>query len=181
MPVLPEVASSIVLPATSWPAAIPSWIMRSAGRSFTEPPGFCHSAFAYNSTPARSRSMRRRRISGVLPTRSTIDGLTPVEKVGIVISDYKGPTLTYSSMRESALRHRAKAFDEGRLKARPHHQARRAMPAARLCTPRPVRSALHVNRVTAAVNQGSGHDLSPLLRSVPGSQTSPRTCDDADG
>ena len=74
---------------------MPSWIIRSAGRSFTEPPGFFHSAFAYSSTPGRSRSMRRRRMSGVSPTRSTIEGLTPAVNVGIAMSDYKGLTLTH--------------------------------------------------------------------------------------
>src|SRR6188508_1397212 len=123
MPVLPDVASTIVNPGLSFPEASPSAIMRSAARSFTEPPGFCHSAFAYSSTPGRSRSMRRRRINGVLPTRSTIDGLTPVVNVGIVMSDYKGPTLTYSSMREERLLDRLQAFEEGRSKARPSHHA----------------------------------------------------------
>src|ERR1043165_5737731 len=125
MPVLPDVASRMVLPGSSLPDAIPSWIMRSAGRSFPEPPGFCHSAFAYSSTPGKSRSIRRRRISGVLPTRSTIDGLTPVVNVGMVMSDYKGLTLTYSSMRESGLQHRLQAAEEGRSKARPNHHAGR--------------------------------------------------------
>jgi hypothetical protein len=46
MPVLPDVASRMILSGVSWPEAMPSWIMRSAGRSFTEPPGFFHSAFA---------------------------------------------------------------------------------------------------------------------------------------
>ena len=53
MPVLPDVASRIVGPRVSAPDASPSRIIRAAARSFTEPPGFCHSAFAYSSTPRR--------------------------------------------------------------------------------------------------------------------------------
>jgi hypothetical protein len=56
MPVLPDVASITVRPGVSLPVASPSRIIRAAARSFTEPPGFCHSAFAYNSTPGVSRS-----------------------------------------------------------------------------------------------------------------------------
>ena len=40
-------------PAVSAPDASPSRIIRAAARSFTDPPGFCHSAFAYSSTPGR--------------------------------------------------------------------------------------------------------------------------------
>jgi hypothetical protein len=36
--------------------AMPSWIMRSAGRSFTEPPGFFHSAFAYKLDAGQDRA-----------------------------------------------------------------------------------------------------------------------------
>src|SRR5262245_51339696 len=71
MPVLPDVASTIVSPGRSFPDASPSAIIRAAARSFTEPPGFCHSAFAYNSTPADSN--RCRRTSGVLPISSRTD------------------------------------------------------------------------------------------------------------
>src|SRR5215203_4114788 len=143
MPVLPEVASRITLPGTSCPDVMPSWIMRNAGRSLTDPPGFCHSAFAYNSTPGRSRSMRRRRMSGVSPTRSTIDGLTPAVNVGIAISDYKGLTLTYSSICETGLHHRAAASDEGGPEAQRHHQACWSLRVARVCTKGSLRNALH--------------------------------------
>src|SRR5678815_5502790 len=108
--------------------------------------------------------MRRRRISGVSPTRSTIEGLAPVMKVGIAMSDYKSPTLTYSSMHESGLHHRSKAFDDRRPEARPHHQAGRSLPVARRCTAGSVRSAVHVDRVTTAVGQSRGDDLWTLLR-----------------
>src|SRR5882762_8571921 len=73
MPVLPDVASMIVRPAMSLPDASPSRIIRAAARSFTDPPGFCHSAFAYSSTPGVSRSNRRSRTSGVRPMRSTTE------------------------------------------------------------------------------------------------------------
>src|SRR5688572_28716964 len=138
MPVLPEVASRITFVEVSCPEARPSWIMRSAGRSFTEPPGFFHSAFAYNSTPGTVRSMRRNRISGVSPTRSTIEGVVPVVNVGNAISDYKGLTLAYSFMREARLHHRKTSSDAGRPKARRHHQARWSLHLARVCTERSV-------------------------------------------
>src|SRR5712691_3209739 len=70
MPVLPDVASRIVRPAVSWPEASPSRIIRAAARSFTDPPGFCHSAFAYSSTPGVSRSNWCSRTSGVRPIMS---------------------------------------------------------------------------------------------------------------
>src|SRR5262245_53267021 len=121
--------------------------MRSAGRSLTEPPGFCHSAFAYNSTPGRSRSMRRRRMRGVSPTRSTIEGLTPAVNVGIAISDYKSLTLTPSHglgswdlvlgqklmglialpNREARLLRRPSSLDEIRHHASRRHQTYRAL------------------------------------------------------
>ena len=46
IPVFPEVASTIVCPGLRRPEASPSAIIREAARSFTDPPGFCHSAFA---------------------------------------------------------------------------------------------------------------------------------------
>src|SRR5712691_10218409 len=70
MPVLPDVASRIVLEGVSFPEASPSRIMRAAARSFTEPPGFCHSAFAYSSTPGVSRSNWCSRTIGVRPIMS---------------------------------------------------------------------------------------------------------------
>src|SRR4249919_259549 len=63
----------MVRPGCSRPEASPSAIIRDAARSFTEPPGFCHSAFAYSSTPGVSRSKCCRRTSGVRPIRSTTD------------------------------------------------------------------------------------------------------------
>ena len=59
--------------ASSAPDASPSRIIRAAARSFTDPPGFCHSAFAYSSTPGVSRSNWCSRTSGVRPIRSRTD------------------------------------------------------------------------------------------------------------
>ena len=70
MPVLPLVASMIVLSCVSAPRAIPSRIMAFAARSFTEPVGLKYSAFAYSSTPFSSRSIEGRRSKGVSPTMS---------------------------------------------------------------------------------------------------------------
>ena len=46
MPVLPEVESRITFSTVSSPVRSASSIIRSAGRSFTDPPGLNHSAFA---------------------------------------------------------------------------------------------------------------------------------------
>src|SRR5689334_5908345 len=73
MPVLPLVASMIVLSFVSSPRRSPSRIIDSAGRSFTEPPGLYHSALAYTRTSGgRSAVTRLNASSGVLPIRSTI-------------------------------------------------------------------------------------------------------------
>ncbi len=64
----PLVASRIVLPGYRRPLRSPSRIIRSAARSFTEPPGFKCSAFTNNSTPTgKSRAMFRKRSKGVWP------------------------------------------------------------------------------------------------------------------
>src|SRR4051812_5810299 len=110
--------------------------------------------------------MRRRRMSGVSPTRSTIDGLTPVVKVGMAMSDYKSPTLTYSSTHESGLHQCPQAIDESRSETRGAHHAGRPMPAARRCTARSVRSVVHVDRVTTTVRESRGDDLRTFLRPV---------------
>ena len=69
IPVFPLVASSKVLPGPSLPSAIAARIMAIAARSFTLPPGLCHSALASNVIPGSSRTTRSRRSSGVLPIR----------------------------------------------------------------------------------------------------------------
>src|SRR3954468_17823436 len=105
MPVLPDVASMIVLSGVSRPDASPSRIILAAARSLTDPPGFCHSAFAYNSTPGLSRSNWCRRTKGVLPIMSrteesgarfrtdaaSVDGMAQVNR----ISDRFSPDFTY--------------------------------------------------------------------------------------
>src|SRR5688572_16331588 len=197
MPVLPDVASRITLPVTSCPDAIPSWIIRSAGRSFTDPPGFCHSAFAYSSTPDSPRSMRRRRMRGVSPTRSTIEGLTPAVNVGIAIrlqGSYcnsiwgSGPWglarklmgLIALSNRATRLLRRPPSLDEIRCDAARRHQTYRTVRAARRCPEGRLRRAVHVDRVSATLGQGGGDDLPALRGSVPaGSPAHPRPCDDA--
>jgi hypothetical protein len=74
MPVLPLVASTIVLSFVSSPRRSPSRIIDSAARSFTLPPGLYHSAFAYTCTPGRSPVVSRLKLrSGVFPTRSNTD------------------------------------------------------------------------------------------------------------
>src|SRR5580698_2853130 len=73
MPVLPLVASMMVLPAFRAPDLRPAWIMLRAGRSLTEPPGLNHSALAQNSTFGKSLPMRSSLSNGVLPMHSRSD------------------------------------------------------------------------------------------------------------
>src|SRR6202165_2666778 len=70
IPVLPLVLSRMMRSCVSAPLRSPSWIMRSAGRSFTDPPGFMNSALAYTAASGTSFSKSRRRSSGVLPMQS---------------------------------------------------------------------------------------------------------------
>src|SRR3954470_18793655 len=101
MPVLPEVASRIVRWGVRRPDVSPSRIMRAAARSFTDPPGFCHSACPYSSTPTGiSRSKCASRTRGVRPimsrtvepgARSTIEAL---DDDAILISDQRSPDST---------------------------------------------------------------------------------------
>ena len=66
---LPLVGSTIVPPGLSAPEASASSIIRSAMRSFTEPPGLKYSTLA-RTVAAIPSVTRLRRTSGVLPTRS---------------------------------------------------------------------------------------------------------------
>src|SRR6266542_2891657 len=70
IPVLPEVASRIVLPGVSNPRRSPSRSMARAGRSLTLPPGFMCSALASRRRPGTPAAMRERSSSGVLPIAS---------------------------------------------------------------------------------------------------------------
>ena len=56
MPVLPAVPSTIVPPAWSAPRAKASRRMKRAALSFTEPPGFIHSALPRISQPVASEA-----------------------------------------------------------------------------------------------------------------------------
>jgi hypothetical protein len=70
--VFPDVGSTIVPPGRSSPDFSAAWIIRTAMRSFTEPPGLTYSIFA--STVGDSPAVTvRSRTSGVLPIRSTTD------------------------------------------------------------------------------------------------------------
>ena len=75
MPVLPLVGSTIVPPGCSAPLASAASTMRTAMRSFTDPPGLRYSTLASTSGASgpRSRVTEVSRTSGVLPTRSTTD------------------------------------------------------------------------------------------------------------
>src|SRR5262245_5377407 len=85
MPVLPEVESRMVLPGTSRPWRMPSWIILSAGRSFTEPPGLRPSILPNRRTPGGTPSRTRRiSTSGVLPISWSTDGETSGPSPGAV-------------------------------------------------------------------------------------------------
>src|SRR3954464_6451668 len=75
MPVLPLVGSTIVPPGRSAPPASAASTMRTAIRSFTDPPGLRYSTLASTrgAPGPRSRVTELSRTSGVLPTRSTTD------------------------------------------------------------------------------------------------------------
>src|SRR3954462_8337647 len=75
MPVLPLVGSTIVPPGLSAPLASAASTMRTAIRSFTDPPGLRYSSLASTSGASgpSSRVTEVSRTSGVLPTRSTTD------------------------------------------------------------------------------------------------------------
>ena len=75
MPVLPLVGSTIVPPGCSAPLASAASTMRTAMRSFTEPPGLRYSTLASTrgASGPSSRVTEVSRTSGVLPTRSTTD------------------------------------------------------------------------------------------------------------
>src|SRR5918998_159571 len=61
----------MVFSGVSAPDSSPSRIIHSAGRSFTEPPGLCHSALPRMVTPGTSRPIFGSSSNGVLPTLST--------------------------------------------------------------------------------------------------------------
>src|SRR6266404_855542 len=82
MPVFPLVASTMVLPTVSFPVARPARIMLNAGRSFTEPPGLNHSAFAKNLMLGNSLPTRSSLRSGVFPMRSSTDCPTAMRVAG---------------------------------------------------------------------------------------------------
>src|SRR5215218_11013583 len=75
MPVLPLVGSTIVPPGCRAPLASAASTIRTAMRSFTDPPGLRYSSLASTSGASgpRSRVTEFSRTSGVLPTRSTTD------------------------------------------------------------------------------------------------------------
>src|SRR6266508_6973433 len=70
MPVLPEVGSRIVHPGRSNPSRSAWSIMRSAGRSFTDPVGLRSSSFAHSRTSGDGES-RGSPTSGVPPMESS--------------------------------------------------------------------------------------------------------------
>src|SRR5438552_10311677 len=75
MPVFPAVGSTMVEPGRRRPRFSASWIMPSAARSLTLPPGFRNSSFA-KIDALRGRSKERRCRIGVSPIRSRADAHT---------------------------------------------------------------------------------------------------------
>src|SRR4030095_13497272 len=85
MPVLPDVESRMVFPGTRRPWRMPSWIILSAGRSFTEPPGLKPSSLPKRRTPSGTPSRTCRiSTSGVLPISWSTDGATIGPAPGVV-------------------------------------------------------------------------------------------------
>src|SRR5579864_422237 len=104
MPVLPLVLSVMMRSRVSLPDRSPSSIMRSAGRSFTDPPGLRNSALAYTATSGHSWSKSRTRSSGVLPMRSVI--VSPIPACTSVNAGFAGSCgVVTASARRGSLRH----------------------------------------------------------------------------
>src|SRR5271163_1438253 len=98
MPVLPLVASSRPLPSPSSPRARASATIADAARSFTDPPGFAHSALPRIWTPSRPAPSPSSRSSGVWPTRSRIVVPSPTDLVSKLIEIFAfSPLLPQSS------------------------------------------------------------------------------------
>src|SRR5512132_2887160 len=76
-PVLPEVGSTIVPPGLSRPSRSAASTIATAGRSFTDPPGFVVSIFAMRSHVS-PWPMRGSRTSGVSPMRSRTESATSI-------------------------------------------------------------------------------------------------------
>src|SRR5476651_2359829 len=74
MPVLPAVPSTIAPPGLRAPLATASWMIASAARSLTDPPGFMNSALPRIVHPVSSEAALSW-ISGVRPIASTTEGL----------------------------------------------------------------------------------------------------------
>src|SRR5262245_58976250 len=100
MPVLPEVESRMVFPGTRRPWRMPSWIIRSAGRSFTEPPGLKPSTLPKMRTPSGTPSRTRLiSTSGVFPISWSTEGETIGPASGAVGPEKKRAWATSDAMR----------------------------------------------------------------------------------
>ena len=77
MPVLPEVASTMVMPGRSAPERTASRTMRSAGRSLTDPPGLLPSTLASTRVRGGSASRALTSTSGVLPIADRMSLMRP--------------------------------------------------------------------------------------------------------
>ena len=74
---LPDVGSTIVPPGLSRPSRSAASTIATAGRSFTDPPGFVVSIFAMRSHVS-PRPTRASRTSGVSPMRSRTESATSI-------------------------------------------------------------------------------------------------------
>src|SRR5919107_1051102 len=105
MPVLPLVGSTIVPPGCNAPLASAASTIRTAMRSFTEPPGLRYSSLASTrgASGPRSRVTEVSRTSGVLPTRSTTDSAycTVPPRCGLVRSPVPPPSHQTAAMSSS--------------------------------------------------------------------------------
>src|SRR4030095_15661016 len=100
MPVLPDVESRMVFPDTNRPWRMRSWIISSAGRSFTEPPGFKPSSLPKMRTPCGTPSRTRViSTSGVFPISWSTEGETIGPAPGAVGPEKKRAWATSGGMR----------------------------------------------------------------------------------
>src|SRR4030095_12235789 len=149
MPVLPEVESRMVFLGTRRPWRMPSWIIRSAGRSFTEPPGLKPSTLAYMRTPSGTPSRTRViSTSGVFPISWRTDGETIGPAPGAVGPEKKRAWATCEGMRSRLAPSRDRRHDR-QLVARLERRLQVLEEADVLAVHEDVDEALHLARLVA--------------------------------
>src|SRR5262245_4447805 len=149
MPVLPDVESRMVLPGTRRPCRMPSWIILSAGRSFTEPPGLKPSTLPKMRTPSGTPSRTCLiSTSGVFPISWSTDGETIGPASGAVGPEKKRAWATCEAMRSRLPPSRDRRNDR-QLVTRLERCLQVLEEADVLAVDEDVDEALHLSRVVA--------------------------------